>query len=100
VIECRKCKTALRCCRIQGSDQTAADIGSITSPIRHLEQGLVETTRLDAVVYIPGCDLIIAQHDEAEAQLCALFSERAPVLVANDYLENSERGIEISARIR
>jgi hypothetical protein len=36
--------------------------------------------------YCPGCDLIIAHQDEIEAQLDALFAERDPALIGNDYL--------------
>ncbi len=36
--------------------------------------------------YCPRCDLLIAHQDELDAQLAALFAERAPDLVGNDYL--------------
>jgi hypothetical protein len=36
--------------------------------------------------YCPVCDLIIAHQDEIEAQLYALFSERASAIVGNEYL--------------
>jgi hypothetical protein len=36
--------------------------------------------------YCPNCDLLIAHQDEVEALLAAIYSERAPVVVGNDYL--------------
>ena len=36
--------------------------------------------------FCPGCDLLIAHQDEIEAQLAAIFTERAPEMVGNDYL--------------
>ena len=36
--------------------------------------------------YCPDCDLLIVHQDELEAQLEALFEERDPSLVGNDYL--------------
>ena len=36
--------------------------------------------------YCPNCDLLIVHQDELEAQLAALFEERDPSLVGNDYL--------------
>ncbi len=36
--------------------------------------------------YCPRCELIIAHQDELEAQLTALFQERNPSVVGNDYL--------------
>jgi hypothetical protein len=36
--------------------------------------------------YCPHCDLLIAHQDELEAQLEALFAERDPSLIGNDYL--------------
>ena len=35
--------------------------------------------------YCPDCDLLIAHQDEIELQLSALFAERKPELVGNDY---------------
>ena len=36
--------------------------------------------------YCPDCDLLIAHQDELEAQLQALFAERDPSVIGNDYL--------------
>jgi hypothetical protein len=36
--------------------------------------------------YCPGCDLLIVHQDELEAQLVALFEERDPSVIGNDYL--------------
>ena len=36
--------------------------------------------------YCPDCDLLIVHQDELEAQLEALFAERDPSLIGNDYL--------------
>jgi hypothetical protein len=36
--------------------------------------------------YCTDCDLLIVHQDELEAQLEALFAERAPSLVGNDYM--------------
>jgi hypothetical protein len=36
--------------------------------------------------YCPKCELIIAHQDELEAQLTALFQERDPSIIGNDYL--------------
>jgi len=36
--------------------------------------------------YCPACDLLIVHQDELEAQLEALFAERDPSLIGNDYL--------------
>ncbi len=36
--------------------------------------------------YCSRCELIIAHQDELEAQLAALFQERNPSLIGNDYL--------------
>jgi hypothetical protein len=36
--------------------------------------------------YCPDCDLLIVHQDELEAQLEALFAERNPSLIGNDYL--------------
>jgi hypothetical protein len=36
--------------------------------------------------YCPDCDLLIVHQDELEAQLEALFAERDPSLVGNDYM--------------
>lgn len=36
--------------------------------------------------YCPKCKLIIAHPDELEAQLTALFQERDPSVIGNDYL--------------
>jgi len=36
--------------------------------------------------YCPHCDLLIAHQDELEAQLEALFAERDPSVIGNDYL--------------
>jgi hypothetical protein len=36
--------------------------------------------------YCPDCDLLIVHQDELEAQLKALFAERDPSLIGNDYM--------------
>lgn len=36
--------------------------------------------------YCPKCELIIAHQDELEAQLTALFQERDPSIIGNNYL--------------
>lgn len=36
--------------------------------------------------YCPKCEFIIAHQDELEGVLAAMFSERAPQIVGNDYL--------------
>ena len=36
--------------------------------------------------YCPRCDLLIAHQDEVEGILAALFSERQPEVIGNDYL--------------
>lgn len=38
------------------------------------------------VRYCPSCDLVIAHQDEIEPLMAAIFSERAPEVVGNDYL--------------
>jgi hypothetical protein len=38
------------------------------------------------VRYCPYCDLLIAHQDELEEQLAALFAERAPEAIGNNYL--------------
>ncbi len=38
------------------------------------------------VRYCPYCDLLIAHQDELEGLLAALFAERAPEAIGNDYL--------------
>ena len=36
--------------------------------------------------YCPTCDLLIAHRDEVEALLVAIFEEREPEMIGNDYL--------------
>jgi len=36
--------------------------------------------------FCPECDLLIAHQDEIEAQLAAIFTERSPEVVGNEYL--------------
>ena len=36
--------------------------------------------------YCPDCDLLVAHQDEIESLLAALFAERDPSLIGNDYL--------------
>lgn len=36
--------------------------------------------------YCPDCDLLIAHQDEIEGLLAAMFAERAPSVIGNDYL--------------
>ena len=36
--------------------------------------------------YCPSCDLLIAHQDEIESLLAAMFSERKPEVIGNDYL--------------
>ncbi len=36
--------------------------------------------------YCPDCDLLIVHQDELEAELTAIFAERDPDLIGNDYL--------------
>ena len=36
--------------------------------------------------YCPACDLLIAHRDEVEALLVAIFEERNPEVIGNDYL--------------
>ena len=36
--------------------------------------------------YCPDCDLLIVHQDELEAQLEALFAERDPSVIGNDYM--------------
>ena len=36
--------------------------------------------------FCPACDLLIAHQDELEALLAAVFSERKPEIIGNDYL--------------
>ena len=36
--------------------------------------------------YCPNCDLLIAHQDDLEALLAAIYSERAPGVIGNDYL--------------
>src|SRR5215469_11145943 len=36
--------------------------------------------------YCPTCELLIAHQDEVEAQLVAIFAERQPEMIGNEYL--------------
>jgi hypothetical protein len=36
--------------------------------------------------YCPGCDILIAHQDELESLLVAMFEQRAPEAIGNDYL--------------
>lgn len=54
--------------------------------VTHLHRARLVCCLDETCRYYPNCGLLIAHQDEVEALLTAIYSERAPTVIGNDYL--------------